>query len=170
MVRSTFAALGLFCLALAPTSQASDKAHSTQPTSQKSAATKPEPKAPAWQQLTPQHKQLLAELATQWDQQPDHLRNNLIKVANKYPKMKPDEQERVRRRITRWASLTPEQRDAARLRYKQIKKQPPEKQKEVKKKWEQFEAQKSQPNTTTTASPTLDAQLPAASVVEPAKK
>jgi autonomous glycyl radical cofactor GrcA len=64
------------------------------------------------------------------------LRNNLVKVADKYPKMKPDEQARVRGRITRWASLTPEQREAARARYKEMKKQPPEKQKEVKKKWE----------------------------------
>jgi DNA polymerase IIIc chi subunit len=86
-------------------------------------------------------------LEPQWEQQPDRLRNNLVKVANKYPKMKPEEQERVRRRITRWASLTPEQRQAARERYKQLKKQPPEKQKEVKKKWESYQSQRGQPST-----------------------
>ncbi len=151
MVRSVLAALGLFCLALAPTCQASDKALSPKPSTTKSA--KVEPKAPTWQQLTPQQKQLLAELATQWDQQPDRLRNSLIKVANKYPKMKPDEQQRVRRRITRWASLTPEQREIARQRYQKIKTQPPEKQKEVKQKWEKYKAQKqSEP----TAQPLLE--------------
>jgi type I site-specific restriction-modification system R (restriction) subunit len=108
---------------------------------------KPEPKAPSWQQLSPQQKQVLGELEPQWEQQPDRLRNNLVKVANKYPKMKPEEQERVRRRITRWASLTPEQRQAARERYKQLKKQPPEKQKEVKKKWESYQSQRGQPST-----------------------
>ena len=110
---------------------------------------KPEPKAPSWQQLSAQQKQILGELESQWEQQPDRLRNNLVKVANKYPKMKPEEQERVRRRITRWASLTPEQRQAARERYKQIKKQPPEKQKEVKKKWERYQSQRGQPTTDT---------------------
>jgi type I site-specific restriction-modification system R (restriction) subunit len=113
------------------------------------ASTKPEPKAPTWQQLSPPQKQVLGELQSQWEQQPDRLRNNLVKVANKYPKMKPQEQERVRRRITRWASLTPEQRQAARERYKQIKKQPPEKQREVKKKWESYQSQRGQPTTDT---------------------
>lgn len=102
------------------------------------------PKAPTWAQLTPQQKQVLGELESQWEQQPDRLRNNLIKVADKYPKMKPEEQARVRERITRWASLTPEQRQAARARYKQIKKQPVEKQKEVKQKWERYQLQQSQ--------------------------
>jgi Skp family chaperone for outer membrane proteins len=109
------------------------------------ASTKPEPKAPTWQQLSPPQKQVLGELESQWEQQPDKLRNSLVRVANKYPKMKPEEQARVRRRITRWASLTPEQRQAARERYKQIKKQPPEKQKEVKKKWESYQSQRTQP-------------------------
>jgi TRAP-type mannitol/chloroaromatic compound transport system substrate-binding protein len=98
---------------------------------------KPEPKAPSWQQLSTQQKQVLRELESHWE----------VKIANKYPKMKPEEQERVRRRITRWASLTPEQRQAARERYKQIKKQPPEKQKEVKKKWERYQSQRGQPST-----------------------
>lgn len=111
------------------------------------ASTKPEPTAPSWQQLSPQQKQVLGELESQWAQQPDRLRNNLVKVANKYPKMKPEEQARVRRRITRWASLTPEQRQAARERYKQIKKQPTEKQKEVKKKWERYQSQRGKPTT-----------------------
>lgn len=100
--------------------------------------------APSWAQLTPQQQQVLGELQSQWEQQPAKLRNNLVKVADKYPKMKPEEQERVRRRITHWASLTPEQRQAARKRYKQIKKQPVEKQKEVKQKWESYQLQKSQ--------------------------
>ncbi len=139
------------------------KPAAAKPAARKPATVKPEPKAPNWQQLTPQQKQLFAELATQWDQQPDRLRNNLIKVANKYPKMKPDEQARVRRRITHWASLTPEQRQAARERYKQIKKQPPEKQKEVKKKWEKFQAQ--QPSTA--APPPTPAATPVAPPVAP---
>jgi len=147
MARSFLTSLTLLGLVFVGTCQALDTTGSTsshKPDAVKPAAakpSKPEPKAPAWKDLNPQQKQLLAELATQWDQQPDRLRNGLVKVANKYPKMKPDEQERVRRRITHWANLTPEQRDAARARFQHIKKQPPEKQKEVKKKWEQYKAE-----------------------------
>lgn len=179
MAQSVLAKLSVFLLAWASASHAIDNASiganpvGTQPATakpprpkpatSKPAAAKPEPKAPNWQQLTPQQKQLFAELAMQWDKQPDRLRNNLIKVANKYPKMKPDEQARVRRRITHWASLTPEQRQAARERYKQIKKQPPEKQKEVKKKWEKFQAQQPSavaPPATSDATPVASPEAP----------
>ena len=164
MARPLLTALTLIWLVLAPTSRTSAAADS-HPIDPPSVAvhpattpivrpvthlvtpkpSKPEPKALSWQQLNAQQKQLLAALAPQWDRQPDRLRNGLVKVANKYPKMKPDEQERVRRRISRWASLTPEQREAARHRFQQIKKQPPEKQKEVKKKWERYRAEQKPP-------------------------
>lgn len=163
MARSFCTALTLLGLALVGACQARETTATNPPPpthkseAPKSAAvkpSKPEPKALTWQQLNPQQKQLLAELAAQWDQQPDRLRNGLVKVANKYPKMKPDEQERVRRRITHWANLTPAQREAARARFKHIKKQPPEKQKEVKQKWEQYKAEQ---KAATTSAPT-DAQ------------
>lgn len=148
MARSLLASLALLCLVLTGTSQAREPtvtSATSKPDAVKSAAAKPakpEPKAPAWKELNPQQKQLLAELEMQWDQQTDKLRNGLVKIANKYPKMKPEEQERVRRRITRWANLTPQQRDAARERFRHIKQQPPEKQKEVKQKWEKYKAEK----------------------------
>ena len=173
MARLLFTALALLWLILAPASQASEPVANSpapvaKPVAPKSVTPKPEPpepKALTWQQLTPQQKQLLAELAPQWDTQSDRLRNNLVKVANKYPQMKPDEQVRVRQRITRWASLTPAQRQAARERYKQIKKQPPEKQKEVKKKWEKYQTQQGQ-----SAAPALAAPTTPIPVVDPAKK
>lgn len=155
MARSFLTTLTLFWLVLASASHASEimssslsrhKTVAVNPVAPK--PSKPESKAPSWQQLNAAQKQLLSELAPQWDQQPDRLRNGLVKVANKYPKMKPEEQERVRRRITRWASLTPEQREAARRRFQQIKKQPPEKQKEVKKKWEKYKAEQKAPANT----------------------
>lgn len=167
MARSLLTALTLLCVVLAGTSQAREttgtlatpKSDAVKPATAK--PSKPEPKAPTWQELNLKQKQLLAELATQWDQQTDRLRNDLIKVANKYPKMKPDEQERVRRRITRWANLTPEQRDTARARFQHIKKQPPEKQKEVKRKWEKYNAEQKAATTAAPAAPAgLAAQTP----------
>lgn len=148
MARSFLTAVTLLGLVFVGTCQALDTAAGSaaphKPDAVKPATakpSKPEPKAPTWKELNPQQKLLLAELATQWDQQTDRLRIGLIKVADKYPKMKPDEQERVRRRISRWASLTPQQREAARERFKHVKKQPPEKQKEVKKNWEKYKAE-----------------------------
>lgn len=75
---------------------------------------------------------------------PDKQRNNLVKVANKYPKMKPEEQRRVRERLSTWATLTPEQRDMARQSYRKLKQQPPHKQQEVKQKWQAYQAEKAQ--------------------------
>ena len=168
MARAFTAALALVWLISAVASAANETAPlPTQKTdvgkplgTTKPVAAKPEPKAPNWQQLTAQQKQLLAELAPQWDQQTDRLRNGLIKVANKYPKMKPDEQERVRGRITRWANFTPEQRDAARAHFQNIKKQPPEKQKEVKRKWEKYKAQQQMPVSAVTPTSALETKNP----------
>ena len=160
MARQLYSAL-ILLLAIAFPCYAADKPPESKTAQVQPAVAKPEPKAPAWAQLSPTQKKLLAELEPQWPQLTDRLRNNLVKVADKYPTMKPDEQERVRRRITRWASLTPEQRDAARERYKQIKKQPPEKQKEVQKKWERYETQKAPAVTSSPVQPFTAVPLPA---------
>ncbi|MHB1233129.1 MAG: DUF3106 domain-containing protein [Burkholderiales bacterium] len=161
-------ALTLLSLALASPVHASGKPAGNKP----APAAKAERKAPTWEQLTPQQKQLLSALEAQWNQETDRLRNSLVRVANKYPKMKPAEQERVRRRIARWASLTPEQRKAARERYKKIKKQPPEKQKEVKKKWEHYQSRKVPPAAPLPIPPTPNApaQGAAPALAPPAKQ
>ena len=73
---------------------------------------------------------------------PAQQRNKLLKIAASYPKMKPQEQERIKHRLTEWAKLSKQERDLARDRYKKIKQMPPEKHKEVKKKWAEYEAKK----------------------------
>ena len=163
MARLLVTALTLLSLALASPAHANSKPVDNKP----APAAKAEHKAPTWEQLTPQQKQLLSALEAQWNQETDRLRNSLVRVANKYPKMKPAEQERVRRRITRWASLTPAQREAARRRYKQIKKQPPEKQKEVKKKWEHYQLRKAQPAATPTPGVPAQGAAPAPAPAKP---
>ncbi len=60
-------------------------------------------------------------------------------IAQRYPKMRPDEQQRVRQQMATWAQLSPEQRQAARERYKTMKTLPPEKKQEVRQKWEQYQ-------------------------------
>jgi hypothetical protein len=55
--------------------------------------------------------------------------------------MKPEEQERVTRRMQAWASLTPDQRRQARENYKRLAKMPHEDQKkELREKWAEYQA------------------------------
>ena len=61
-------------------------------------------------------------------------------VSPEYPKMAPDEQERVRQQMTAWAQLSPAERQAAREQYKTLKTLPPEKKQEVRQKWEQYQS------------------------------
>ena len=83
MARQLYSAL-ILLLAIGLPSHAADKPTESKPTQAKPPAAKPVPKAPTWQQLTPAQKKLLAELEPQWPQLTDVLRNNLVKVADKY--------------------------------------------------------------------------------------
>ena len=62
-----------------------------------------------------------------------------IGIAKRYPKMKPQEQERVQRRMHAWAALTPEQRRQARENYRRIAKVPPEKRKDIRAQWAEYQ-------------------------------
>jgi hypothetical protein len=76
--------------------------------------------APRWAQLTQQQQQVLAPLAAEWDGFPDVQRHKLLGVAARYPKLTPQEQQRVQSRLQDWARLTPEQRRLARRNFKQL--------------------------------------------------
>jgi mRNA-degrading endonuclease RelE of RelBE toxin-antitoxin system len=62
-----------------------------------------------------------------------------VKVAKAYPKMKPEQQQRLQAQMKEWAMLTPEQRRVARENFKTIKKLPPEKRKQVKAQWQEYQ-------------------------------
>ena len=59
-------------------------------------------------------------------------------IAQRYPKMKPEEQERLQRRMNEWASLTPAQRQAAREKYREFEQLPPDEREVVRKKWDEY--------------------------------
>ena len=61
-------------------------------------------------------------------------------VAQRYPGMHPDEQQRLQQQMQSWAQLTPEQRKVAREQYKSLKALPPDKKEEVRQKWEELNA------------------------------
>lgn len=106
------------------------------------AQSKTEPKKtgkPAWTELTPVQQRILAPLAGEWDRLDTTLRKKWIAIAERYPKMKPQEQQRLQTRMKAWSALTPEQRRVAREKYQTVKKLPPAKRKEVELQWQQYQ-------------------------------
>ena len=64
---------------------------------------------PAWAELTVEQQHTLAPLKADWESLDPDRRRKWIGIAKRYPGMKPQEQERVQRRMQAWAKLTPEQ-------------------------------------------------------------
>jgi len=95
--------------------------------------------SPSWAELPPPEKQFLAPFASDWDKWDAQRKAKWRGIAQRYPKMAPDEQERVRQQMKTWAQLSPAERQAARERYKMLKTLPPEKKAEYRQKWEQYQ-------------------------------
>ncbi|MBE0622261.1 MAG: DUF3106 domain-containing protein [Burkholderiales bacterium] len=98
-------------------------------------ATAAEKKQPDWSQLTPEQQTILAPLASDWNSFDNKRRKKWLLTAKRYPKMKPQQQQRLQTQMQDWANLTPEQRRIARENYKKLEKQPPEKREKVKQTW-----------------------------------
>ncbi len=110
------------------------------PVQAKPTATQPKPVRPAWSELTPAQQQVLAPLQEDWSSLDATRRKKWVAIANRYPKMKAQEQQRLQARMKEWASLAPEQRRAARERYLAIRKMPVQKRQELPKQWEEYQA------------------------------
>jgi len=96
-------------------------------------------RTPSWADLSPPEKQFLTPFAQEWDTWDATRKAKWRGIAQRYPKMAPDEQQRVQQQMTAWAQLSPAERAAARERYKSLKTLPPEKKQEVRQKWEQYQ-------------------------------
>ena len=73
---------------------------------------------PLWSDLSPAQQQVLAPFSAQWNGLPITEKRAWGELASRFPKMKPDEQKRVEKRIGEWAALTPDQRRLARANYR----------------------------------------------------
>jgi hypothetical protein len=96
------------------------------------------PPQPGWSLLSTQQKIILAPLASEWDAMDNLRRKKWLGIAERFPKMNPDERERVQHRMHEWAALSPEQRARVRDSYKEFNQLAPEKKRALKKKWETF--------------------------------
>ncbi len=103
----------------------------------KTEATKPA--RPLWSELSPQQQHVLGPLAADWENLDTTRRKKWVTIANRYPKMKPDAQQRLQNRMQAWAKLTPEQRRVAREKYRSLKQLPSPQRQEVSQKWQQHQ-------------------------------
>ena len=97
------------------------------------------PAGPAWSELKPSQQQVLAPLASEWATMDATRRKKWIEIADRYPKMKPQEQQLLQKRMVDWVKLTPAQRAAARDKYLALKKLPPDKRKDVTAQWQRYQ-------------------------------
>src|SRR5690606_29785887 len=126
MARALVALIAGLCLAF-PAAAAQSKTES-----RKSAA-------PAWSQLKPEHRAILAPLAQDRARTGATRRKKWIAIAERYPRMKPAEQKRLQANMKEWARLTPEQRRAAREKFRNLKKLPPKQRREVAAQWRRYQ-------------------------------
>lgn len=137
------------------------------------------PPQPGWRLLSTQQQTILAPLAKDWDNLENIRRKKWLGIADRFPKMTPDEQARIQERMHEWANLTPAQRAKARDSYKEFNQLAPEKKQALKQKWETYsnltEEEKQQvkqtkklPAPTPTAPVAADNSTPAAPAATPA--
>ena len=120
-------------------------------------AAAPEKKQPDWVQLTPEQQQILAPLASDWNNFDNMRRRKWLLLVKRYPRMKPEQQQRLQTQMQQWANLTPAQRQIARENYKKLAKQPPEKREVVKQKWRERQKLKQAAPTNAAPAPALPA-------------
>ncbi len=130
MVKALFAIILGLCLA-APVIAAAP--------AQSKAAVQPKPPKPDWVELTAPQRAVLAPLKEDWQELDTLRRSKWVKVANAYPKMKTEQQQRLQAQMKEWAMLTAEQRRAAREKYLAIKKLPAAKRNDIKSQWQEYQ-------------------------------
>lgn len=102
-------------------------------------AASPEPRQPAWVELTPTQKRILAPVAGEWASMSEVQRKKLLGVTRQYPKMTPEQQARVQTRLIEWAKLTRHEREEAREKYQKLLQLPPEKRQAILAKWKEYQ-------------------------------
>lgn len=108
------------------------------PAFQATAVTPPLPQ-PSWRELSENHRRILAPLAGEWDKLESWRRKKWLGIAERYPLMNPEEQQRIQKQMREWVRLPPEQRAQIREQYRQLTQNVSPEQKELlKQKWQQY--------------------------------
>lgn len=90
---------------------------------------------PAWDQLTPQQRELLiAPVRERWNAQPDD-RARMLERAQRWQQMTPEQRQRARHGMQRWEHMNPEQREQMRALYGKMRSLDDEQRKALKAQW-----------------------------------
>src|SRR5690606_2916378 len=57
---------------------------------------------PAWSELAPAHQKILAPLQPEWNNLDATRRKKWVAIAERYPRMKPQEQQRLQKNMAAW--------------------------------------------------------------------
>lgn len=80
--------------------------------------TAPATSYPEWNKLTPEQQQALVDpIRARWNDNPD-MRGEMLKRAQRWQRMTPEQREAAHRGMQRWENLTPEQRKAMHEQWK----------------------------------------------------
>jgi hypothetical protein len=128
-IAGTSAALMMCVLGLSAFSAAAQPAPST--AHGKTAAIPAKKPDGTWESLKPAQQQILAPLESDWDYMLPDSRKKWIQVANIYPKMSAQDQQRLQSRMASWSKLSQKERRLARENYLSSLKFPAEKKAEA---------------------------------------
>ncbi len=92
----------------------------------------------AWTHLTESQKKVLNPLALEWDTLRPWQREKMLDIAHDYPKMTPEKQALVQKRLSNWSRMTPYERENARKKHQQFNALSPEKKAAMHKKWVEY--------------------------------
>ncbi len=74
---------------------------------------------PSWRELSAQQRAALAPLEREWSGIDEPRKRKWLDLADRVPRMSPDERARVQDRMAEWSRLSPDERTQARQRYQQ---------------------------------------------------
>lgn len=147
MVRTFLLAAALCVAGLASAQSAQEPAKPAaqakaagKPATAKPKAAKKKPGGPAWAELNAGYQAVLEPLKESWDDLDATRKRKWIGIAKRYPKMKPEAQARVQKRMQVWANLSPDQRRQARENYRAIAKARADKRKSLREQWAAYQA------------------------------
>jgi len=92
----------------------------------------------SWSQLNETQKKVLNPLASEWDTLRPWQREKMLDIARDYPKMTPEKQTLVQKRLSNWSRMTPYERENARKKHQQFNALSPEKKATLHKKWLEY--------------------------------
>jgi hypothetical protein len=128
-IAGTSAALVISVLCLSTSSAVAQSTPSAAPG--KTAALPAKKPDGTWESLKPAQQQILAPLESDWDYMLPDSRKKWIQVANIYPRMSGQDQQRLQSRMASWSKLSQKERRLARENYLSSLKFPAEKKAEA---------------------------------------